>query len=327
MHRVQPARCGAHTPQARVLRLLPRENARRGVRVCAPANAGCSLEAQAGTSEHGRAPRERAVLLAQWDSIGYEPSPTSAVRRAYAASAPAAPPSEEERAPARSCVHTCERRLLVRGRGWYVGARPCTERKARLAGVVGFHRKETDFNQRSAARALRRRACCASSRERERARARRYFFLRTWARKLLVGGRGWHVRARPCIEREGRLAGAVGFYRTKTDSNQRGAARVRCTRAYCVTCRERERARQRFPCVRAQDSCLLEAAAGASEHGRASRERAVSLALWAFIGQKSSPASAVRRAHAASARAAPPPEKERAAARSRVRTRERRLFD
>ena len=55
--------------------------------------------------------------------------------------------------------------------------------------------------------------------------------VRTGERRPLVGGRGWHVRARPCNEGEGRLACAVGFCRERTDSNQSGAARARRKRA------------------------------------------------------------------------------------------------
>ena len=147
MDRLQPARHGGRTAQVRVLRLLPRESARWRVRVCAHANAGCSLlEAAAGTSEHGRAPRERAVSLARWAFIGQGPTPT-------------------------------------------------TRRGARTQ-----------------------------------------------------------------------------------------QARV----------------------LRPLESYLLEAAAGTSERGRAPRERAVSLAQWAFIGHGPTPTSATRRAHTASARAAPP---------------------
>ena len=169
------------------------------------------------------------------------PTPTSAARRAHAASARAAPPPERERARWRFFLRTCASKLLVGGRGWHVGARPCTEGEGRLAGAVGFHRAWADSNQRGAARARRKRACCASSRERESARSGA-FFLRTCASKLLVGGRGWHVGARPCTEGEGRLAGAVGFHRAWTDSNQRGAARARRKRACCASSRERERA-------------------------------------------------------------------------------------
>ena len=92
---------GAHTPQARVLRLLQRE------RACAVAflfrshaQGSYLLEAAAGTSERGRAPRQSAVSLAQWASIGQERSPTSTARRAHAASARAAPSPERERARA-----------------------------------------------------------------------------------------------------------------------------------------------------------------------------------------------------------------------------------
>ena len=59
-------------------------------------------------------------------------------------------------------------------------------------------------------------------------------FLRTCAKKLLVGSRGWHIGAQPCTEEEGRLAGTVGFHRACIDSNQRGAARARRKRAWCA---------------------------------------------------------------------------------------------
>ena len=134
--------------------------------VCAHANAGYSLEATAGTSNHGLAPRERAISLGQWAFKGYGPTPISAARRAHAASARGAPPPERERAVARSRVRTGERRVPVGGHGWHVGARPCSEGEGRLGGAVGFHRVWTDINQRGAARALRKRAWCASSRER-----------------------------------------------------------------------------------------------------------------------------------------------------------------
>ena len=80
MGRLQPARRSARTPQARVLRLFPRESARRRVRVFAHANAGCSLEAAAGTSGHGRSPRERAVSMAQCVFIGRGPTRISAAQ-------------------------------------------------------------------------------------------------------------------------------------------------------------------------------------------------------------------------------------------------------
>ena len=343
-------------------------------------------------SEHGRSPRERAIPLAQWASIGHGPTPTSAARRARAASLRAVLPPERKsaRAVAFFYLRTCATKLLVGGRSWHVRARPCTEGEGRLAGAVGFHRAWVDSNQRSAARALRKRACCASSRERERARAvalfylrtcatkllvggrgwlgcqstavhrgkrairleqsasighgptpisaaRRaraasaraalpperesacavaFFYLRTCVTKLLVGGRGWHVRSRPCTEGEGRLAGAVGFHRACAESNQCGAARTRCKRTCCASSRERGSGRSGafLLFAHAQLSCSLEAAAGMSEHGRSLRERAVSLAQWGSIGHGSLPTSASGRTRAASARAVLPPERESARA-------------
>ena len=127
MVRLQPALRGARAPQVRVVRLFPRECVRWRVRVCAHANAGCSLEAVDGTSEQGRAPRERAVSLAQCASIGHGLTPTSATEYARAASARAAPPPSSERAQWRARALSRESGLRVGGRGWHVGARPCIE--------------------------------------------------------------------------------------------------------------------------------------------------------------------------------------------------------
>ena len=137
-------------------------------------------------------------------------------------------------------MRTCVSELLVGGHGWHVGEWPCTEGEGRLASAVGFHRSWTESNQRGEARIRRKRACCASSRERDRTRWR--FILRTCVRKLLVGRRGWPVRARPCTEGEGRLAGAVGFHWLGKNFNQRSAARARHKPASYASSRERQRA-------------------------------------------------------------------------------------
>ena len=131
----------------------------------------CSLEAAAGMSEHGRAPSEGGVSLAQFAFVRYGPTPTSAARRAHFASARAAYPPEGERAVARMYVFTRKLRLLVRGRGWHVRAWPFTEGESRLAGAVGFHMAWADSNQRGEARTRCKRRCYASSRERESARS------------------------------------------------------------------------------------------------------------------------------------------------------------
>ena len=144
----------------------------------------------------------------------------------------------------------------------------------RPAGAVGFHRVWADSNQRGGARARRKRACCASSRERASARGGA---VRTCARTQVscsCGARGWHVGARPCTEGDGRPAGAVGFHRVWTDSNQRGGARARRKRACCASSRERASARGgavRLAHAR-KSAARVEHAAGTSEHGRAPRE-------------------------------------------------------
>ena len=121
-------RRGARTPHVRVLRPLPRERSRAmAFFSCAHAQESYLLEAVAGTSERGRAPRERPVNLAHWAFLEHEPTPTSAARRAHATSARATSPSETERARWRYFLRTCARNLLVGSRGWHVGARPCTK--------------------------------------------------------------------------------------------------------------------------------------------------------------------------------------------------------
>ena len=64
---------------------------------------------------------------------------------------------------------------------------------------------------------------------------------REMRRLLGMGGRCWHVRARPCTEGEMPLAGAVALYYAWPISTPRSAARAR-TRACCASSRERESA-------------------------------------------------------------------------------------
>ena len=107
MDRVRPAQRGVHGPQARVLRLLPRYSERsRGI-ACAHTRKLAVREAAAGTSQHGLAPKERGLSLVQWPFIGHEPTTTSAVRRARAASARAGPtPPQRASAVAQTRVRT-----------------------------------------------------------------------------------------------------------------------------------------------------------------------------------------------------------------------------
>ena len=149
---------------ARAASQLPRESTGWRVQAAgAHANAGCSLEVAAGTSEHGRAPREGGCL----------------------------------------------------------------------DDVMGFHEAWSDSNQRGAVRTCRKRVCCVTARVR--ACDGTFARVHICASKPLVGGCGWHVRARSCTEGDGRLSGVVGFRGPWTDSNQRGAVRARHKRAWCAS--------------------------------------------------------------------------------------------
>ena len=101
----------------------PERCKRSGAIACAHTRKWAVLEAAAGTSEHGVAPKERGHSLVQWPFIGCKPITTSAARRTRAASAHSAPPPERERERARSgaiaCAHTrkpaaCWRSWLAR---------------------------------------------------------------------------------------------------------------------------------------------------------------------------------------------------------------------
>ena len=128
------------------------------------------LEAATSTPEHGRTPKERSLSLLQWPLVVHAATTTRAARaRAPQVRVLRLLPRERERALAPAPRETRRRLLGVGGRISHVGARPYVERERRLAGVDTFHRAWSDSNQRSAARACRKCACCASSRDKERA--------------------------------------------------------------------------------------------------------------------------------------------------------------
>ena len=163
---LQPPRRSAHTPQTRVLRLLPRESARWRIRVCAHANAGCLLEAAAGTSEQGRAPRERAVSMAQWASMGHGLTLVSGgAARARRKRACCASSRERVRGSAFACAHT---RTLAGRRRPRLARRSMSVHRGRGPSRwrSGLPTSTYHSDQCGAARARRKRACCASSRER-----------------------------------------------------------------------------------------------------------------------------------------------------------------
>ena len=78
---------------------------------------------------------------------------------------------DSERSGAIACAPR-ESRLCLGGRSWHVTARSWADEERLLAGAVALRRVHADYYQRSMARARRKRACCASSRETSSAVAR-----------------------------------------------------------------------------------------------------------------------------------------------------------
>ena len=123
------------------------------------------------------------------------------------------------------------------GRGRRAVPLSCTERERPLAGAVPFHRARADYDQRSATCAGRKRACCASSRERASAVAQSR--VRTRASGGCAGDSSSHGAAWLCTEGERPLAGVVAFHRAWSDYNQRSTARARRKRACCASSPQR----------------------------------------------------------------------------------------
>ena len=201
----------AHAASARAAPPPERERA-EAYFSCAHAQESCSLEAPARTSERGRASRERAVSLAQRASKAHKLTPIYAARRAHAASARAARCASSRERARRGVffLRTCARKLLVGGRGWHIGAWPCIEEEAAsLAQWASMGHGPTPVSTAQHARAASAHAAPPPERELAVDRSR----LRTRERRLLVGGRGLHVKARPCTEGKDRLDGAADFRR------------------------------------------------------------------------------------------------------------------
>ena len=102
---------------------------------------GCLFEAATATPEHGRGPRERAVLLAQQVSIQRGPTPASAAQRARAAHAFCVTSLSRACGSAFACAHTltpavCRRpRLARRSTGVHRGREPSRWRSGSLKGM------------------------------------------------------------------------------------------------------------------------------------------------------------------------------------------------
>ena len=193
------------------------------VRMCAHANAGYSLGAAAGTSDHGRAPRERAVSLAQSPFIWHGPPPPSAEPRERFAIARGAPPPKREACGGTYAQESC---LLEAAASTSEHGRAPRERVS-LAQWASVRHEPFATSAKQCARAASARGAPPPERVREVVWGR----VRTRERRLLIGGSSWHVGVRSCTEGEGRLAAVVDFHQNKTDSNQRGAARAHRKRA------------------------------------------------------------------------------------------------
>ena len=192
---------------------------------------GCSFEAAAGTSSNVLH-REKGIcrwlsaLLKAWSDYNKRGMARTRRKRACFTSSPqAATAVARLRAPRKS-------RLLVRGRGWHVGARPCIERKRFVDGAVPFRMALIDHNQRATAGARRRCTCCTSSPQTASAVARLHG---TRESRLLVRGHVGHVGAQSCTEGDWIFGGPVLFHTAWADYNQRGMARVHCKRACCAS--------------------------------------------------------------------------------------------
>ena len=161
-------------------------------------------------------------------------------------------------------------------------------------------------------------------RERTVARSR----LRTWERRLLVDGRGWHMEARSCPEgdRPSRWRSELPWRIGRLQPARHGARALQ-TRVLRLLPRERAVALSRGAHAHSRTpvACWRPRLARWSTFLPRERED-VLLALWASIEHGQAPTSEPRRTRAASARKAPSIHRERSLARSRVRKRKRRLL-
>ena len=115
----------------------------------------------AGTSHHGRAPKERGLSPAQRPRIGYGPTLASAAQRAHRKLACCASFPETVSACAGAARET-QRWLGVGDRSWHVASRSRVEGERPLAGAAPSCRLWPTLAS-AAQCAHRKLACCASS--------------------------------------------------------------------------------------------------------------------------------------------------------------------
>ena len=105
----------------------------------------------------------------------------------------------------------------------HLARRTTAARRKRVASrrCSGRSKIKTYHNQRGTARARSKLARCASSRDTASTVARSRM---PRERRLILGGRSWHVAPRPRAERERLPAGVVAVYCARADHNQRSTA-------------------------------------------------------------------------------------------------------
>ena len=191
--RPQSARYGARASQARVVRLLPRESERSGALACAPRKSwlcvgGHYWQVAPRSCTEGESPLAGTVPFHRVRANYHKRGAARARRKlAFCASSP-----ETASAVVCSCARRARAGCVLEASAGHVAARSCTEEERRLADAVRFHRVQIDYNQRDTTFMRRKLACCASSRERERAQ----WHARVYATQkkvlcLCVGGRCW----------------------------------------------------------------------------------------------------------------------------------------
>ena len=179
-----------------------------------------------------------------------------------------------------------------------------------------FHKTWADYNQHGMSRAHSKLECCTSSLETASASASALFETRGAGLALQLARRIAASRTR--AEGERPLAGAVSFYRTSVDHNQRDKAREQCK----LECRSfsPETASAGAPALRETRGAglALEAKAGGCRwhvalRARAEKERPLASAMSLLRMSRAQPARPAARA-AASLSAASSPQRQRAPA-------------
>ena len=174
----------AHAASSRAAPPPEIERAQWRARAC-HVDAGSFFEATAGTSYHGRAPKERGFRLLQWAFAVRGPTTTNAARRAQQqARMLSLHLRDTERIGA--LAHATQksagpwRLQLIRA------PRPRAEGEWLPTGAVAFHRAQTDHIQNGTARARSNLARCASTREAASAVARLHVPRES---RFILGGR------------------------------------------------------------------------------------------------------------------------------------------